>query len=136
MDLTIGARAEILKSMLDYSPVGTAFRALSDATRLALFERLSRGPASVSQLAEPFAVSLTAIGQHLEILESCGLITSEKIGRVRTCRVDPEGLKLLSNWVAERRSSMERRLDRLAELLDAEDQPPTRPQDQSGSEHP
>ena len=122
--------------MIEYSPVSVAFRALSDATRLALFERLSRGPASVSQLAEPFPVSLTAIGQHLEILERCGLIKTEKIGRVRTCRVDPKGVELLSNWVAERRSLMERRLDRLAELLDAEDRGSTETDDQQRSELP
>jgi len=120
--------------MLEYSPIGIAFRALSDGTRLALFERLSRGPASVSQLAEPFAMSLTAIGQHLEILENCGLIKTEKVGRVRTCRVDPKGLDLLSGWVAQRRSLMERRLDRLAALLDAEDAQSTDSPDQPRSE--
>ena len=107
--------------MLDYPPIGPVFRALADTTRLALFERLSSGPASVSRLAEPFAISLTAVGQHLEVLESCGLIVTQKIGRVRTCRVDPAGLDLIAGWVAARRSLPERQLDRLAALLDAED---------------
>jgi len=107
--------------MLDYQPIDSCFRALADSTRLAIFERLSQGPASVSQLASPFAMSLTAVGQHLEILESSGLISTRKVGRVRTCSVDAAGLDRLSRWVAERRSLVERRLDRLADLLDAED---------------
>jgi len=115
----------IVKSMLDYSAIGPIFRALADSTRLALFERLSRGPASVSQLAAPFDISLTAVGQHLEVLENCGLIVSQKIGRVRTCRVDPAGLDLISGWVGARRSLPEQRLDRLAAMLDAEDEQST-----------
>jgi DNA-binding transcriptional ArsR family regulator len=113
--------------MLHHQPIDSCFRALSDVTRLAIFEQLSHGPASVSQLAQPFAMSLTAVGQHLEILESSGLIRTQKVGRVRTCSVDAAGLDRLSNWIAERRSLVERRLDRLAEMLDAEDAatPPT-----------
>jgi len=107
--------------MLHHYPIDSCFRALSDPTRLAIFERLSHGPSSVSQLAQPFAMSLTAVGQHLEILEGSGLIRTQKVGRVRTCSINAAGLDRLSGWIAERRSLVERRLDRLAELLDAED---------------
>ncbi|GAA0319207.1 metalloregulator ArsR/SmtB family transcription factor [Sphingomonas oligophenolica] len=108
--------------MLDYQPIDSCFKALADSTRVAIFERLSRGPASVSDLAKPFSMSLTAIGQHLTILENSGLIRTRKIGRVRTCSVDAAGLSRLTDWVAERRSLVERRLDRLGQLLAAEDE--------------
>lgn len=111
----------IVKHMLEYQPIDSCFKALADSTRVAIFERLSRGPASVSDLARPFAISLTAIGQHLTILENSGLIRTQKVGRTRTCSVDAEGLSRLTDWVAERRSLVERRLDRLGQLLDAED---------------
>jgi len=108
--------------MVEHYSVDSSFRALADATRRAIFERLSLGPASSSDLAKPFDISLAAVVQHLQVLESSGLIQSEKVGRVRTCRVNPNALAQLSDWVAERRSLVERRLDRLGELLDAEDE--------------
>ncbi len=90
-----------------------------------MVERLSRGPASVSQLAEPLAMSLPAVMQHLQVLEASGLVRSEKAGRVRTCRIEPVALHSAEQWIAERRSSWERRLDRLGDLLaeDEGDQP-------------
>jgi DNA-binding transcriptional ArsR family regulator len=93
------------------------FYALSDPTRRAMVERLSRGPLSVSELAEPLAMSLPAVMQHLDVLETSGLVRSEKIGRVRTCRVESSALDPIEKWVAARRSAWERRFDRLGDFL-------------------
>jgi DNA-binding transcriptional ArsR family regulator len=93
------------------------FRALSDPTRRFMLERLSRGPASVSELAAPLTISLPAVVQHLQVLEASGLVRSEKAGRVRTCRLEPEALSLAERWIAERRTTWERRFDRLGRLL-------------------
>lgn len=98
------------------------FHALGDPTRRALVERLSAGPMSVSSLAVPLDVTLTAVMQHLQVLEESGLVRTEKIGRVRTCRVEPAGFAVLQKWLAERRSMWERRLDLLGDLLAEEDQ--------------
>ncbi|TAJ65277.1 metalloregulator ArsR/SmtB family transcription factor [Brevundimonas sp.] len=95
-----------------------AFQALSDPTRRAMVERLSRGPASVSELAAPFPMSMSAVAQHLKILEASGLVASEKSGRVRTCRVDPRALSAAERWINGRRLSVERSLDRLGAFLD------------------
>jgi DNA-binding transcriptional ArsR family regulator len=84
-----------------------------------MVERLSRGPASVSELAEPLPMSLAAVVQHLHVLETSGLVRSEKIGRVRTCRIEPAALSPAEQWIADRRRSWERRLDRLGEYLAA-----------------
>jgi DNA-binding transcriptional ArsR family regulator len=93
------------------------FHALGDPTRRAMMEKLSEGPITVSALAEPFAMSLAAVVQHLQLLEESGLVRTEKIGRVRTCRVDPAGLALAAQWIEDRKSTWERRLDRLGDLL-------------------
>jgi DNA-binding transcriptional ArsR family regulator len=93
------------------------FQALADPTRRAMVERLGRGPASVSDLAEPFAMSLPAIVQHLAVLEASGLIRSEKLGRVRTCRMEPAALSLAEQWFNQRRAEWDQRLDRLGEHL-------------------
>jgi len=85
-----------------------------------LLERLGRGPVSVSRLAEPLDITLAAVVQHLQVLEQAGLVRTEKVGRVRTCRIEPSGLKLAERWIAERRSLWERRLDRLGAVLDEE----------------
>jgi DNA-binding transcriptional ArsR family regulator len=106
--------------MLNQRAVDRVFHALGDPTRRVLLERLSRGPGSVSDLAQPLAITLAAVVQHLQVLEQAGVVRTEKIGRVRTCRIEPSGLKLAEQWIAERRSLWERRLDRLAEVL-AED---------------
>jgi len=82
-----------------------------------MVERLSHGPASVSQLAAPLAMSLAAVVQHLQVLEQSGVIRTEKLGRVRTCRIEPQGLRAAEGWIAERRTLWERRLDRLGALL-------------------
>lgn len=93
------------------------FQALADPTRRAILERLISGPASVSQLAEPLPMSLPAVVQHLQVLEGSGLVSSEKVGRVRTCRVEPGVLRAAEAWLAERRTVWEGRLDRLGEIL-------------------
>ena len=80
-------------------------------------EQLSAGPVSVSRLAEPLAITLAAVVQHLQILEASGLVQTEKVGRVRTCRIEPAGLSVAEQWVGERRSMWERRFDRLGRLL-------------------
>jgi DNA-binding transcriptional ArsR family regulator len=93
------------------------FQALADPTRRALVERLSRGPASVSELARPLTMSLPAVVQHLQMLEASGLVRSEKVGRVRTCRIELAMLQMAERWISERQASWERRLDRLGEYL-------------------
>ena len=93
------------------------FHALADPTRRVMVERLSRGPASVGELARPLPISLPAVVQHLAVLERSGLVRSEKVGRVRTCRIEPSALRTAEQWIAERRALWERRLDRLGDLL-------------------
>ena len=93
------------------------FQALADPTRRLMIERLSRGPASVSELAQPFAMSLPAVVQHLQVLEASGLVRSEKVGRVRTCTIDSGALGLAEKWINDRRTSWERRFDRLGAFL-------------------
>ncbi|GAA2040463.1 metalloregulator ArsR/SmtB family transcription factor [Catenulispora yoronensis] len=104
--------------MLKHDPdLDRVFQALADPTRRAIVERLVRGPASVSQLAEPLPMSLAAVVQHLQVLEGSGLVRSEKVGRVRTCRVEPAVLRRTEEWFAGQRTLWERRLERLGELL-------------------
>lgn len=106
------------------------FQALADPSRRAMLERLTRGPASVSELARPFAMSLPAVVQHLHVLESSGLVRSEKLGRVRTCAVAPDALRAAERWISDRRTVWEESLDRLGEYLaESQDQQP-----QQGSE--
>lgn len=86
-----------------------------------MVERLSSGPASVTTLAAPLPMSLPAVVQHLQVLERSGLVVTEKLGRVRTCRIDPARLRTIDDWLEARRSSWERALDRLGEVLDSTD---------------
>jgi DNA-binding transcriptional ArsR family regulator len=95
-----------------------AFQALADPTRRFMVARLSRGPASVSELARPLPISLPAVLQHLQMLETSGLVLSEKKGRVRTCRIAPQALAKAEGWIAEHRALWEGRLDRLEAYLD------------------
>jgi len=97
------------------------FHALADPTRRALVERLTRGPASVKQLAEPHEMSLAAVVQHIAVLEESVVIRTKKEGRVRTCRIEVNVLRSAERWIAQRRELWERRLDRLEELLDEQD---------------
>lgn len=100
-------------------PLDLVFQALADPTRRALVERLTRSPASVSELAKPLEMSLPAVMQHLQVLEASGLVRSEKVGRVRTCRIEPAALRTAEEWITERRTAVERQLDRLGEYLAA-----------------
>jgi DNA-binding transcriptional ArsR family regulator len=109
--------------MLEYDgSIDRVFRALADPNRRAIVERLSRGPTSVSELARPLAITLAAVVQHLQILERAEVVRTEKVGRVRSCRIEPGGLKLVEDWCGDRRSLWQRRLDRLGEIVD--EQPP------------
>ena len=100
------------------------FQALADPSRRLMVERLTRGPAAVSELARPLAMSLPAVVQHLQVLEASGLVRTEKTGRVRTCRIEAAALRKAEDWIAGRRANWERRLDRLGDFLSQqEDQP-------------
>ena len=104
--------------MLNYNPnLDLMFQALGDPSRRAMVQRLSQGPASVSELAKPMKMSLPGVVQHLQVLEASGLVTSQKVGRVRTCRLEATAMQLAEKWIVERRTSWERRLDRLGEFL-------------------
>lgn len=96
------------------------FHALGDPTRRAMVDMLSLRPHSVSKLAEPLGITLTAVAQHLQILEEAGLARTEKVGRVRTCRIENAGFDALAKWIAGHRSLWERGLDRLGEMLEDE----------------
>jgi DNA-binding transcriptional ArsR family regulator len=97
--------------------IDRVFHALGDPSRRAILEKLSAGPISVSQLAEPLDITLAAVVQHLQVLEESGLVQTEKAGRVRTCRIEPAGFSAAEKWIGDRRSLWERRLDRLGDLL-------------------
>jgi DNA-binding transcriptional ArsR family regulator len=99
------------------------FHALGDPTRRIIMEKLTAGPVSVSQLATPLNITLAAVVQHLQVLEESRLVRTEKTGRVRTCRIDPAGLSVAEQWIADRRSIWEKRLDRLGNLLSESDEP-------------
>ncbi|WP_062738116.1 ArsR/SmtB family transcription factor [Ralstonia mannitolilytica] len=95
-----------------------AFQALADGSRRAMLVQLVRGPASVSELAEPLDISLPAVMQHLAVLENSGLVRSEKVGRVRTCRIEPGALSLAEQWINQRRLEWEQHFDRLGAYLE------------------
>ena len=112
--------------MLQYLPdqptppepsIDVVFHALSEANRRAMIDRLLDGPASVSELARPLAISLPAVVQHLHVLEASGVVRSHKVGRVRTCEIEPLALSTAERWISERRAMWEARLDRLDEFL-------------------
>jgi len=97
--------------------VDRLFHALGDPTRRAILDRLTAGPMSVSRLAEPLGVTLTAVAQHLQVLEEVRLVHTEKLGRVRTCRIEPAGFRALEQWIRDHRTAWERKFDRLGDLL-------------------
>lgn len=101
--------------------IDALFHALGDPTRRAILDRLSHAPTTVTRLAEAQQITLTAVGQHLQILEDCGLVRTEKLGRVRTCSIDSKGFDRLEQWIRDHRTTWERRLDRLGAFLDDED---------------
>ena len=110
----------IVKQVVN-QPLDRVFQALADPTRRGLVERLVRGPASVSELSRPLAMSLPAVMQHLQVLEDAGLVRSEKTGRVRTCRIEPDALRAAEAWVTGQRTAWETRLDRLGDYLAGQD---------------
>ncbi|HEY8571535.1 metalloregulator ArsR/SmtB family transcription factor [Phenylobacterium sp.] len=113
--------------MLNNQPnLDAMFQALADPTRRAMLERLSRSPASVSELAGPLPMSLPAVVQHLAVLEQAGIVKTQKVGRVRTCRIEPAALSQAEQWINQRRTEWERKLDRLGDYLAA-----TKPEDEA-----
>jgi DNA-binding transcriptional ArsR family regulator len=107
--------------MLNFSTdLDSAFLALADASRRGIIERLAHGPASVSDLAKPLPMSLPAVMQHIAVLEGVGLIRSEKIGRTRTCRLEPDRLAQIEAWITDQRQAWNARLDRLALYLETQ----------------
>ena len=116
--------ASILKYMLNQAAdLDRVFQALADPGRRVMVERLSQGPASVSELARPLAMSLAAVLQHVQVLEASGLVRSQKTGRTRTCSINPAVLRSAEQWISEQRILWERRLDRLGEYLAQEENP-------------
>lgn len=110
----------ILKKMLKYStPLDGVFHALADPTRRAMVDRLGHGPATVGELAKPLAMTLSAVMQHLLVLEGAGLVRSAKVGRVRTCELDQAVLSSAEDWFAGRRAAWSRHLDALGAYLEA-----------------
>src|SRR5258708_6070394 len=104
--------------MLNYQgALDAVVHALADPARRVMIERLARGPASVGELAKPLAMSLPGVMQHLDVLQACGLVRSEKLGRVRTCVIEAKALRAAEAWISERRALWEHRLDRLADYL-------------------
>jgi DNA-binding transcriptional ArsR family regulator len=121
--LTIGVVGPILESMLHRSEgVDRVFQALADPSRRLMVERLVTGPASVSQLAEPLPMSLAGAIQHLGVLEAAGVVSTEKVGRVRTCRLEPAVLRQVEAWLVDQRTVWEHRLDRLGDELGGSNQ--------------
>jgi DNA-binding transcriptional ArsR family regulator len=104
--------------MLDQTiDLDRTFQALADKSRRSMVERLTLGPASVSDLAQPLAMSLAAVLQHVQVLESCGLVRTEKVGRTRTCRIERAAMTAAEQWMTDRRRAWEGRLDRLGDIL-------------------
>ena len=109
---------DILKLMLDQTiDLDRTFQALADKSRRTMVERLTLGPASVSQLAEPLAMSLAAVVQHVQVLEACGVVKTEKVGRTRMCRIEGAAMTAAEQWITDRRQGWEVRLDRLGDVL-------------------
>jgi DNA-binding transcriptional ArsR family regulator len=123
--LTFAAGLDILKRMLNEAPpLDRVFHALADPSRRSMVERLARGPASVSELARPLDMTLPAVVQHVQVLEASGLVRTAKAGRVRTCTIRAEGLRSAEHWISDRRTTWERRLDRLDDVLAEEPDDP------------
>jgi DNA-binding transcriptional ArsR family regulator len=114
LGLEVAALVCILNLMVQYqATLDRTFSALSDPTRRAILERLGRGPATVGELAEPFGMSLTGLKKHVRVLEEADLVTTEKVGRTRECRLGPGRLDDATRWIEAHRGRWERRLDRL-----------------------
>jgi DNA-binding transcriptional ArsR family regulator len=110
---TIASKPDARDDQLD-----RAFQALADGSRRAMVIRLTRGPASVSELAGPLKMSMPSVLQHIDVLQRGGLVQTEKLGRVRVCRLEPASMRSLEHWIAEHRAAWERSFDRLGQVLD------------------
>ncbi len=118
MYLTMAPTIYILKYMLNQTiDLDRTFQALADKSRRTMVERLTLGPASVSELAQPLAMSLAAVVQHVQVLEACGVVKTDKVGRTRMCRIEPAAMTAAEQWMTDRRRSWEARLDRLGDIL-------------------
>jgi DNA-binding transcriptional ArsR family regulator len=116
--LTVVVADCILKYMLDQAfDLDRTFQALADKSRRTMVERLTWGPASVSELAEPLAMSLAAVVQHVQVLEACGVVKTTKVGRTRMCRIEGGAMTAAEQWITDRRRGWEARLDRLGDVL-------------------
>jgi len=116
----------IVKPVLNHTiALDRVFHALADPSRRSMLDRLSRGPASVSELARPLTMSMPAVVQHLQVLEETGLVSTEKVGRVRTCRIETAAMRSAEDWIADRRTLWEAKLDRLGEYLAEQSEAPT-----------
>lgn len=121
--MTIAGGSGIVQYMPNHpeaDDLGRVFRAIADPTRRAIVERLVGGPTSVKALAEPLAMSLPAVMQHLDVLESAGVIATQKVGRVRSCRIEPGALREAEQWLSRQRTDWERQLDSLDDYLKGE----------------
>jgi len=107
-----------LNRMVQHSPVDRTFAALSDPTRRGILERLGRGNATISELAEPYGISLTGLKKHVRVLEDAELVVTKKVGRTRTCRLGPRRLDEIEEWISMYRRMLDERLDRFGELLE------------------
>ena len=103
--------------MVQYQPLDRSFAALADGTRRAILERLGQGEASISELAEPFGMTLTGMKKHVQVLERAGLVVTEKVGRVRTCRLGKRGLTAEAEWIEAHRKLFEARFEALDEII-------------------
>jgi DNA-binding transcriptional ArsR family regulator len=108
----------ILNCMVQYQSVDRTLAALADPTRRQILERLSRGPATITQLAEPLGITLTGVKKHVQLLEDSDLVTTRKVGRVRECELGNRRLEDVEQWITDYRQAVEQRLDRMAELLE------------------
>jgi len=104
--------------MVQYLQIDRTFAALGDPTRRGILERLGRGSATISELAEPFGISLTGMKKHVRVLEDAELVTTEKVGRARRCSIGPRRLEDVQEWTAMYRRMLDERLDRFGELLE------------------
>ena len=104
--------------MVQYQQIDRTFAALGDPTRRGVLERLGRGSATITELAEPFGISLTGMKKHVRVLEEAGLVTTEKVGRARMCSAGPRRLEDVQTWTQTYRQMLEQRLDRFGELLE------------------
>lgn len=117
--LTFVSHGPLLNHMVQYTPaIDQGFSALSDPTRRGVLERLSRGPASITDLATVYGMTLTGMKKHVSVLEEAGLVTTEKIGRVRSCRLGPRRLEAERDWIEAYRQLVTDRLNRLGDLLE------------------